>query len=86
MEIKEIMYLVLWAGLGLYCLLSAKKIHPILYLFGGFFAFMFTWYLINDLIKTDLFSGIYSIIFRGICIAFLSAAVIIYVIIKKKQQ
>lgn len=86
MEIKEIMYLVLWAGLGLYCILSAKKIHPILYLFGGFFAFMFSWYLINGLIKTDLFSGIYNIVFRGICLAFLISAVIIYFFIKKKQQ
>lgn len=86
MEIKEIMYLVLWAGLGLYCILSARKISPILYLFGGFFAFMFSWYLINDLIATDLFSGIYTIVFRSICAAFLLVAVIIYVVLKKKRQ
>lgn len=86
MEIKDIMYLVLWAGLGLYCIISARKLSPILYILGGFFVFMFTWYLINDLIPTDLFSGVYNIVFRGICVVFLAVVILIYLMIKRKPK
>ncbi len=86
MDIKEIMYLVLWAGLAVYCIYSARKISPILYILGGFFVFMFAWYLINDLTAFDMFGGMYNIIFRGICLAFLAVLVIIYIRIKKKPK
>lgn len=86
MDIKDIMYLVLWAGLAIYCLASARKISPILYILGGFFVFMFTWYLINDLIAVDMFGGIYNIVFRGICLVFLAVLVVIYVMIKRNPK
>ena len=57
MQILDIMYLVLWAGLGAYCLIMARKLSPILYILGGFFAFMFIWYLVNDLTAVDMFAG-----------------------------
>lgn len=86
MEIRDIMYLVLWAGLGLYCFFYAKKISPILYILGGFFTFMFGWYFVNDLITVDLFAGVYSIVFRSICAAFLVLVVILYIMIKRKPK
>ncbi len=86
MQILDVMYLVLWGGLALYCVLSARRISPILYILGGFFVFMFAWYLVNDLIDVNLFAGIYNWIFRGICVVFLAVIVIIYVIIKKNSK
>jgi hypothetical protein len=86
MEIRDILYLVLWAGLGLYCIFSARKISPILYILGGFFAFMFFWYLINDLTPVDMFAGVYNIVFRSICAAFLVVVVILYIMIKRKPK
>lgn len=85
MEIKDIMYLVLWAGLGAYCIFMARKLSPILYILGGFFVFMFTWYLINDLTPIDMFGGTLNLVFRGICVVFLAAVVILYVIVKRKN-
>ena len=85
MEIKDIMYLVLWAGLGAYCIISARKLSPILYILGGFFVFMFTWYLINDLTAVNMFDGVYNIVFRGVCAVFLIVAVAGYFVIKRKN-
>ncbi len=86
MEIKDIMYLVLWAGLGAYCIFYARKLSPILYILGGFFVFMFAWYLINDLSPVNLFAGTYNIVFRIICAVFLGAAIIAYVAVKRKSK
>ena len=86
MEIVDIIYLVLWAGLGIYCIAAAKKISPILYILGGFFAFMFAWYLINDLTAIDMFAGTYNMIFRAICLVFLIIVVILYLMIKRKPK
>ena len=86
MEIKDIMYLVLWAGLGAYCFFYAHRLSPILYILGGFFVFMFAWYLINDLLPVNLFDGTYNIVFRIICAVFLGVAILAYVIAKRKSR
>lgn len=86
MEIRDILYLVLWAGLGLYCIFYARKLSPILYILGGFFEFMFVWYLINDLTDINMFAGVYDIVFRSICAVFLVVVVILYIIVKRKPK
>ncbi|MCH5303769.1 MAG: hypothetical protein J1E41_02800 [Ruminococcus sp.] len=86
MEIKDIMYLVVWGALAIYLIYSARKISPILYILGGFFVFMFAWNLINNLTAFDMFAGAYNIVFRGICLVFLAVLVIIYIMIKKKPK
>ena len=86
MQILDIMYLVLWAGLGAYCLIMARKLSPILYILGGFFAFMFIWYLVNDLTAVDMFAGTYNYVFRGICLVFLVVVIIMYIMIKKGKK
>ncbi|MBR2279515.1 MAG: hypothetical protein IJ903_01115 [Ruminococcus sp.] len=86
MQILDIMYLILWAGLGAYCLIMARKLSPILYILGGFFAFMFIWYLVNDLTAVDMFAGTYNFVFRGICLVFLVVVIIMYIMIKKSKK
>lgn len=74
----QIVYIILWAVLAAYCLYAAHKMSPILYILGGFFVFMFGWYLVNYLAPLDLFAGMYGIIFRCIAAVFLIAVLILY--------
>lgn len=86
MEIKTIIYVVLWGLIAVYCYFSAHKISPVLYLVGVFFTFLFGWYLTDGLIATDLFSGIFNIIFRCVAGIFLLILVIIYARSRTKNQ
>ncbi len=87
MGFLDIVYLVLWGLLALFCIFSAHKLSPVMYILGGFFVFMFTWYLINDLNpKIDMFAGTYNLVFRGIALAFLVVLIIIYIYIKKHPK
>lgn len=74
----QIVYIILWAVLAAYCFYSAHKISPILYILGGFFVFMFGWYLVNYLTPLKLFDGVYGIIFRCVAAVFLIVLLIIY--------
>lgn len=86
MEFMDVVYVVMWGLIAVYCFYSAHKLSPVLYLLGVFFVFMFAWYLINNLIPTDLFSGVYGIVFRCVALAFLIALIVIYIVIKKRQK
>lgn len=79
----QIAYIILWALLCAYCFYAAHKMSPVLYILGGFFLFMFGWYLVNYLAPFDLFAGMYGIIFRCIAAVFLVFVLIIYFRSKK---
>lgn len=83
MQVMNIVYTVLWALLAVFCLYSAHKLSRILYIMGGFFVFMFGWYLANGLLEIDLFGGIYNVIFRCVGGAFLLLFILLYLYIKK---
>ena len=82
----EIVYVIMWALLAVYCFYSAHKISSILYILGGFFVFMFGWYLVNYLAPFSLFDGVYGIIFRCIAVVFLAALILIYFKSKKNGK
>lgn len=86
MNFMDIIYIVLWGIIALYCYCMAHKISNILYLAGVFFTFMFGWNLVDLFINTDLMSGMYVWIFRGIAIAFLAIILILYGIERKKNN
>ena len=86
MQITNIIYLVVWAVLAAYCIYSARKLSPILYVLGGFFVFMFAWRLADTLLPISLFAGIYNIIFRIIAIVFLVVIIFLYIMIKRKSK
>ncbi len=79
----QIVYIILWGLCAAYCLYSAHKISPILYILGVFFLFMFGWYLVNYLLPIDLFSGMYGIIFRCVAGVFLIVVLLFYFRFKK---
>ena len=86
MQVTNIIYLAVWAILAAYCIYSARKLSPILYVLGGFFVFMFGWRLADTLLPVSLFTGIYNIIFRAIAIVFLVVIIFLYIMIKRKQK
>ena len=86
MQVANIIYLAVWAILAAYCIYSAHKLSPILYVLGGFFVFMFGWRLADTLLPISLFAGIYNIIFRAIAIVFLAVIIFLYIMIKRKQK
>ena len=86
MQFTNIIYLAIWAILAAYCIYSARKISPILYVLGGFFVFMFAWRLADTLLPFSLFAGAYNIIFRIISIVFLVVIIVLYIMVKRKQK
>ena len=86
MNFTDIIYLVVWAVLAAYCIYSARKLSPILYVLGVFFVFMFGWKLADMLIPVSLYAGIYNVIFRCIAIVFLVVVILLYVMIKRKSK
>lgn len=85
MNFMDIVYVVLWGLLAVYCYGMAHKVSNILYLAGVFFTFLFGWNLADNLLAVDLMAGVYAWIYRGITIAFLVTIVILYAIIRKKD-
>lgn len=86
MQFTDVIYLLIWAVLAAYCIYSARKLSPILYVLGGFFVFMFGWKLADMLLPFSLFAGMYNVIFRIIAVVFLVVIVFLYVMIKKKSK
>lgn len=86
MQFTNIIFLAVWAILAAYCIYSARKLSPILYVLGGFFVFMFGWRLADTLLPVNLFAGVYNIIFRVIAIVFLVVIIFLYIMIKRKQK
>ena len=78
MNFMDVVYVILWAVLALYCYVMAHKVHKILYLAGVFFTFMFAWNLVDLLIDVNMQAGIFSWIYKGVSIAFLAVFLIIY--------
>lgn len=86
MNFMDIVYIILWGVMALYCYAMAHKVSNILYIAGVFFTFMFGWNLVNYIIPTDLMTGMYGWIYRGIAIAFLTVIVILYALMKKNNK
>lgn len=71
MNFLDIIYVVLWGVMAVYCYYSAHKVHNILYLAGVFFTFLFGWNLADLLLSADLMTGVTGWIFRGVALCFL---------------
>ncbi|MDD5795823.1 MAG: hypothetical protein PUD24_02655 [Oscillospiraceae bacterium] len=79
-------YAGLWAVLAIYLFVMANRVSKILYLVGGLFSFMAIWWLVNELVSINLFEGVYGIIFRVAVGVILIALLIIYLIMKKRNN
>ncbi len=86
MDYLNIVYIAVWGIIALYLFFSAHRISKILYIAGGFFLFLFGWFLANQLLDADLFAGIYNIIFRCVAAVFLIILLIIYFLMKKSSK
>lgn len=79
-------YSAMWLIIAVYLFFTAIKESKFFFLLSGFFLFLSGWYLADELITTvDLFSGVYSWIFRGVALAVLVISAIAYLKYRKKR-
>ncbi len=72
-------YSAMWLVLGIYMFYLSFKHSKFFFVLSAFFLYSSVWYLCDELITgVDLFSGIYSWIYRGVSIVVLIACVIAY--------
>lgn len=62
----EYVYAGMWLIIGLLLIFRFGRENKIFYAAGGFFIFMGGWWLVDALIETDLFTGVWGWIFRGV--------------------
>ena len=84
-NVLDFVYIGLWGLLALFCIISAHKFHPILYLMGGFFVFLCGWNCVNTFTALNLFEGVYNIVFRCVACGFLLAIILVYLKIRKNK-
>ena len=71
----QIIYVFLWAALGVLCLFMGKRLGAVAYMLTAFFVFMGVWYGLRAFGGFEVFSGLWGWIFRGILVIFLAAIV-----------
>ena len=80
------MYSALWFIVAVYMIYLAFREKKFFFTLGVYFLFMSGWYLANNLIPdVDLFSGVYSWIFRGVSVVTLIICGVVYFNFKKKN-
>lgn len=82
----DIVYVVLWGIMAVYCFWSAHKVHNILYLAGVFFTFLFCWNLAEVILNTNLQTGVTGWIFKGVSLAFLISFGAFYILLRKNNK
>lgn len=86
-QISGYLFPFIWGCLGVYLIYMGKKINSFCYYLSTLFFFMCGWYLANHLIpETDLFSGIWGLVFRIAVAVFLIIGAIIYFLKVKKDN
>lgn len=83
--IPNYIYVALWYILALYLLYTAVKESRFFFIIAGFFAFLGTWALVDIFVDTDLMSGVYGWIYRGVAIVVLILCAIWYYLRKKSS-
>lgn len=72
-------YTALWLILAIYMFYLAFKESKFFFVLSAFFAFLCGWYLTDELLtNVDMFSGVYSLIYRGVAVVVLIVCVIAY--------
>lgn len=80
-------YTALWLILAVYMFYLAFKENKFFFVLSAFFAFLCGWYLADELLTTvDMFSGVYSLIYRGVALIVLIVCVIAYLKYRKIRE
>ena len=67
-EITGYIYAAVWLLIAVYMIYLAIKENKFFIVLSLFFIFMSVWYFADELVDVDLFSGIYSLIFRAVAL------------------
>lgn len=80
-------YTAMWFILAVYMFYLAIKNSKFFFVLSAFFLFLSGWYLCDELLtNVDLFSGIYSWIYRGVALIVLIVCIIAYLRYKKNHD
>ncbi len=78
------LYCGLWLIIAIYMTYLGFKENKFLFVIATFFLFMSGWYLADELLtNVDMFSGVYSLIFRGVAVVVLVVCIIAYIRYRK---
>ena len=83
--ISGYIYAVVWFALAAYLFYIAVKESRFFFFIAPFFVFLGIWALVNELIETDLMSGVYLWIYRGAAVVMLLICGIKYYLTKKDR-
>ncbi len=76
-------YVVLWYILAAYMFYVAVKESRFFFVIAGFFIFLGSWALADNLVEADLMGGVYGWIYRGVAIVVLILCALRYYFYKK---
>lgn len=79
------LYTVLWFLTALLLFVRFRKESRIVYVLSGYFVFLGFWWLANQLLETDLMTGIFGWIFRGVSLLMLIVLGIVYFLEKRSS-
>ncbi len=79
-------YTALWLILAVYMFVVAIKNSKFFFVLSGFFLFLSSWQLADELLEADLFSGVYSLVYRGVSLCVLVVCVIAYLRYKRSNE
>ncbi len=79
-------YAAMWLIIAIYLFYTAIKNNKFFFVLSGFFLFLSGWYLADELLAVDLFSGVYSYIYRGVAIVVLIVCAVAYMKYRKAQR
>ena len=79
-------YTVMWFMMALLLYSKFKNEGKIVYILSGYFLFAGVWWFANQLVTTDLMSGTYGLIFRGVSVLALIALIFSFFGKKKHSE
>ena len=81
--IPSYIYIVLWYILAAYLIYVGVKENRFFFVPAAFFVFLGSWALADQLVETDLMSGVYGWIYRGVAILALIICAVKYYLSKR---
>ena len=82
------LYVAVWFALAAYLIYTCIRRYrtPIMYILSGFMVFLGIWELANVLTATDLKTGVFGWIYRGVALVVLVLCLIWYFVLRNRNQ
>lgn len=71
---------------GIFIIYFSIKENKLFCIVGGYFILMGIYWLVNELVPIDLFAGVYGIVFRWVTAAVAVVAIVLYILLRRKNM